>query len=93
MKKAFRIGLIIGFIVGVIVAITMDIAFKDALGGSWADAVSHDLSALLGKPVSTSSFVVILGVVLLVGFVGVIGACIGGVVGIFFYKLFGFLKS
>lgn len=93
MKKAFRIGMVGGFLVGVIVALTMDIAFKDALGGSWADAVSHDLSALLGKPVSKGSFVVILGVVILIGFVGVIGAFIGGVVGVFLYKLFSLLRN
>lgn len=93
MKRAFRIGMVCGFIAGVIVSLTMDIAFRDALGGSWADAVSHDLSALLGRPVSSGSFVVILGVVILIGIVGVIGAIIGGVVGVFLYRLFSLLKN
>lgn len=93
MKGAFRIGLVGGFIAGVIVALTMDIVFKDALGGSWADAVSHDLSLLLEKPVSKSSFVVILGVVILIGFIGVIGAFMGAVVGVLLYKLFSLLRN
>ncbi len=93
MKRAFRIGLAGGFIVGVIVALTMDIAFKDALGGGWADAVSHDLTALLGRPVSPGSFIVIIGAVLLIGIVGLFGAFIGGAVGVFLYRLFSLLRN
>lgn len=93
MKRAFRIGLAGGFIAGAIVALTMDIAFKDALGGSWADAVSHDLSALFGRPVSPGSFIVIIGVVLLIGIVGLFGAFIGGIVGVFLYRLFSLLRN
>jgi len=93
LKKAFRIGLIGGFIAGVIVAIAMDMAFKDALGGSWADAVSHDLSIILKRPVPSSSFIVLLGVIFLVGIVGLFGALVGGVVALFLYKLFSLLKN
>ncbi|MCX7794736.1 MAG: hypothetical protein N2257_10110 [Thermodesulfovibrionales bacterium] len=93
MKRTFKIGMIAGFFVGVVVSLSMDIVFKDALGGSWADAVSHDLSLLFGRPLSPNSFIVIMGVFIVIGLVGLIGAFIGGVVGVFLYRLFSLLKN
>lgn len=93
MKKAFRFGLIGGFIAGVLVAITMDFAFRDALGGSWADAVRHDLSLIFGRPLTNNSILVIAGVMLVVGLVGAFGALIGAVVGVFLYRLFSLLRN
>lgn len=93
MKRAFRVGLILGFISGILVGLTMDLLFKDSLGGTWSQAVSHDLTQILGRPVNPDSPLVILGVIFLIALIGIIGSFIGGVVGIFLYRLFTLLKT
>ncbi len=93
MKKIFYLGLILGFIVGIIVAISMDFLFSDALGGSWSDAVRHDLSLILQTEVSKDSLLVILGVIFVVSIVGVFGAIAGGIVAFFLSRFFQLLRK
>lgn len=90
MIKPFKIGFIIGFLLGITVAFTLDFAFRDALGGTWFDAVAHDLSKILGKPVQKDEPIVFILVTTIFMFIGLIGGVLGG----FASKLiFDFLKS
>lgn len=56
----------------------MDFAFRDYFGGTWFDAVSQDLSRLLGKPVPKESPLVLIGVTVVIMFIGLIGGLLGG---------------
>lgn len=92
MKKGFYIGFAAGGLLGLAIAFGMDIILGDALGGTWSDAVAHDLSALLGWAVDRSSFIVIAGVVLVVGLISFFGALVGGVFGVIMVRLLSFLS-
>lgn len=76
---------------GLIVSLSMDILLGSALGGGWKDAVAHDLSSLLGYSVSRESIIVIIGVIVVIGFISAFGALIGGIFGVFVARLLGFL--
>jgi hypothetical protein len=79
VKKAFYIGLIFGGILGVAVALSMDILLGQSLGGGWREAVANDLNNLFGANLSQNSFIVITGVIVVVGIIGAFGALIGGI--------------
>lgn len=93
MRKGFYIGAVIGGLLGLAIAVGMDLILGDALGGTWSDAVAHDLGALLGRALDKSSAVVILGVVMVIGFIGLFGAFIGGLFGVIMARLFSFLTK
>lgn len=91
MKKGFYIGCIFGGLLGLAIAIGMDFMLGNALGGTWSDAVAHDLSALTGRTLDKTSFIVISGVIIIVGFIGVLGAAVGGIFGVIMARLISFL--
>ena len=91
MKRGFYIGVICGGILGIVIALSMDLILGGALGSGWREAVAHDLTALTGTPFSENSFLVIIGVVVVVGFIAAFGAFIGGVFGVMMARLFSFL--
>ncbi len=90
MSKPFKLGFFVGFVFGIAVAFMMDFAFRDYFGGTWFDAVSQDLSRLLGKPVPKDSTLVLIGTTMVIMFIGLIGGLLGGVAG---KLIFGFLDS
>lgn len=92
MKKGFYIGFAAGGLLGLAIAFGMDIILGDALGGTWSDAVAHDLSTMFGRAVDRSSFIVIAGVVLVVGLISFFGALVGGVFGVIMVRLLSFLS-
>ncbi|MEK6672300.1 MAG: hypothetical protein AABY42_02355 [Nitrospirota bacterium] len=92
MKKGFYIGFAAGGLLGLVIAFGMDMILGDALGGTWSDAVAHDLSAMLGRAVDRSSFIVIAGVVLVVSLISFFGALVGGVFGVIMVRLLSFLS-
>ena len=93
MKKGFYIGSLCGGILGVIIALSMDLVLGGALGSGWREAVAHDLEALTGKTFGINSVVVLLGVALVVGFIGAFGALVGGIFGVMLARLFSFLTK
>ncbi len=78
---------------GLIVSLSMDLLLGTSLGGGWKDAVAHDLSLLLGSTINRESFIVILGVVVVIGFISAFGALIGGIFGVFVGRLLSFLTK
>jgi len=93
VKKGFYIGSLCGGILGVIIALSMDLVLGGALGSGWREAVAHDLEALTGKTFGINSVVVLLGVALVVGFIGAFGALVGGIFGVMLARLFSFLTK
>jgi len=90
VSRPFKLGFIIGFLFGIAVAFMMDFAFRDYFGGTWFDAVSQDLTRLLGRPVPKDSPLVLLGVTIVIMFIGLIGGIFGGIAG---KLIFDFLDS
>jgi hypothetical protein len=93
LKKGFYIGCIAGGLLGLAISIGMDLILGDALGGTWSDAVAHDLGALLGKTFDKGSFVVVLGVLMVIGFISAFGSLIGGIFGVIVARLLSFLTK
>ena len=82
MKKAFYVGAIFGGVLGIVVALSMDILLGQSIGGGWSEAVAHDLNYLFKTNLSNHHFIVILGVLVVISFIGLFGSVIGG--GVFF---------
>jgi hypothetical protein len=78
MKKALYFGLAAGGLLGVAVALSMDLMLGKSLGGGWSEAVAHDLNHMFGANLAQNHFAVIIGVIIVLGIIGVIGALIGG---------------
>lgn len=76
---------------GLIVSLSMDLLLGSSLGGGWKDAVAHDLSSLLGYAVNRESLLVLMGVVIVIGFISAFGSLIGGIFGVFVARLLSFL--
>jgi hypothetical protein len=93
LKKGFYIGAIFGGLLGVIISFSMDLVLGDVLGGGWREAVAHDLGALTGRAFGNNSFFVIVGVVLIVGFIAAFGAIVGGMFGVMLSRLLSFLTK
>ncbi len=93
MKKGFFIGALCGGVLGIIICLSMDLVLGGALGGGWKEAVAHDLGAIFGSTFDQDSFVVLLGVVMVIGFVASFGALVGGIFGVMVTRLFSFLTK
>lgn len=88
MKRAFYIGVILGGILGVAVALSMDLILGKSLGGGWSEAVANDLNRLFKTDLSPNNFIVIIGVIIVVGIIGAFGAFIGGIFSVMIARLF-----
>ncbi len=93
MKKGFFIGALCGGVLGIIICLSMDAVLGGALGGGWREAVAHDLGAIFGSTFDQNSFIVLLGVVVVIGFVASFGALVGGIFGVMVTRLFSFLTK
>lgn len=91
MKRGFFIGAFCGGILGIIISLSMDLVLGGALGGGWREAVAHDIGALFGRTFDQNSFVVLLGVFVVIGFIAAFGALVGGMFGVMVARLFSFL--
>lgn len=78
---------------GLIVSLGMDLLLGSSLGSGWKDAVAHDLSSLLGYTVNRESLLVLMGVIIVIGFISGFGALIGGIFGVFVARLLSFLTK
>jgi len=78
VKKAFYIGAIAGGILGLTVALSMDLMFGQSFGGGWSEAVANDMNKLFKTALPNNHIFVILGVIVVIGFIGAFGAFLGG---------------
>ena len=88
MKKAFYVGAIFGGVLGIVVALSMDILLGQSIGSGWSGAVAHDLNHLFKTNLSNHHFIVILGVLVVISFIGLFGSVIGGVFFVMAARLF-----
>ncbi|GAB4424331.1 MAG: hypothetical protein OHK0032_18940 [Thermodesulfovibrionales bacterium] len=88
MKKAFYIGAVAGSILGILVALSMDLLLGQSLGGGWSEAVANDLNHIFKTDLSRYHFIVITGVITVIGIVGAFGAFIGGIFSVMVAGLF-----
>ncbi len=88
MKRAFRIGAVIGGILGVAVALTMDLILGQSPGEGWSEAVAHDLNRLFSLNLSSGHFLVTVGVILVVCFMGLFGALACGTFSVLVFRFF-----
>ncbi len=93
MKKAFYVGAIFGGVLGIVVALSMDILLGQSIGGGWSEAVAHDLNYLFKTNLSNHHFIVILGVLVVISFIGLFGSFIGGVFSVMAVRLFKMLTK
>ncbi len=88
MKKAFYAGAVAGGILGLTVALSMDLMFGQSFGGGWSEAVANDLNRMFKANLSPSNFIVIIGVIIVVGIIGAFGSFIGGIFSVMIARLF-----
>lgn len=88
MRRAFYIGVIFGGILGIAVALSMDLLLGKSLGGGWGEAVANDLNRMFNAHLSPHSFIVIIGVIIVVGIIGAFGSFIGGIFSVMIARLF-----
>lgn len=88
MRRAFYIGAILGGILGIAVALSMDLLLGKSLGGGWGEAVANDLNRMFKANLSPSSFIVIIGVIIVIGIIGAFGSFIGGAFSVMIARLF-----
>ncbi len=91
MKKAFYIGAAAGGILGAITALSMDFLLGNAVGGSWSEAVAHDLNYYFKANLPANNVLVILGVFAVIGIIIAFGSLIGGVFSMLIARLFSIL--
>jgi len=88
VKKAFYAGAVAGGILGLTVALSMDLMFGQSFGGGWSEAVANDLNRMFKANLSPSNFIVIIGVIIVVGIIGAFGSFIGGIFSVMIARLF-----
>jgi hypothetical protein len=88
MRRAFYIGVISGGILGIAVALSMDLLLGKSLGGGWGEAVANDLNRMFNTHLSPHSFIVIIGVIIVIGIIGAFGSFIGGIFSVMIARLF-----
>lgn len=93
MKRAFYIGVIIGGVSGIAVALGMDLLLGPTLGGGWGVVVANDLNRLFDANFLPNDFIVIIGIIVVVGIIGAFGAFIGGFFGVIIGRLFSMLTK
>ena len=93
MKKPFYLGAAVGGILGIVVAVSMDILLCQNPSAGWSEAVANDLNRLFKTNFPTNSFIVIAGVVLVIGVIGAVGAFAGGIFSVIIARFFEFLTK
>ena len=93
MKKAFYIGAAAGGILGAVIALSMDFLLGNTVGGSWSEAVAHDLNYYFKVNLHENHVLVILGVFIVIGIIVAFGSLIGGAFSVMVTRLFNMLTK
>lgn len=92
MKKPFKIGALLGGTLGLAIALGMDLIMGGTINSEgWADAVTKDLNLLLKSNYANTDIIVIFGVFLVISFMVIVSALIGGAVASFLSAFFAFM--
>ncbi len=92
-KRYLIAGALIGGLMSLSIALLMDTFYADAFQGTWRDAIANDLKSLLSVDVSSTSIVVTIAFLIVLGLLAAFGAFMGFIFSFFLYKFFSFLSS
>lgn len=85
MKKIVKASMVTGFnvgaVVGLVVALMLDLVSGNALGSGWYEAVHHDVGRVFGPHWAAKQWVIYSGIVVVVAFIGLLGALMGAILG------------
>jgi hypothetical protein len=92
-KRYLLAGAIIGALLSLSISLLMDVVFEDSLQGTWRDAIAKDLNNLFNADVTSTSIIVNIVFVIVLGILAAFGAFMGFIFSFFIYKFFSFLSS
>jgi hypothetical protein len=97
MKPIVRIsllsGCIFGAVLGLTVSLALDFMMNSAPDGGWYESVQHDVALLLGQEWAVKTWFIYFGVVIVIGFITVVGGALGAACGALIGKFFSFINS
>lgn len=94
MNKPFKIGALLGGGLGLVIAIGMDLIMGGTItNGGWADAVAKDLNLLFNSNYENTDLIVIFCVFLVIGFMVIISALLGGALASLLSAFFDFMTK
>lgn len=93
LRRLLLAGALTGAAMGIALAIFMDTLYADSLGGTWLDAIKHDLDMVFSADFNRQGMAVkaVFGLVLSV--LALFGAAMGYVFSFIIYKFFGLLRG
>lgn len=92
-KRFLAAGAIVGGILSLAITILMDTLFSDTLQGTWRDAIAKDLNTFFSLGVSSTSFIVNIGFLVVLAILTAFGAFMGFIFSFFVYRFFQFLTG
>jgi hypothetical protein len=93
LKRLLCAGAAFGAALSVALSLLMDTLYGDALGGTWRDAIIHDLRIYLSISASKDSPIVIAVFMLILSVLAAFGAFMGLIFTFFVYRFFTFLQG
>jgi len=93
LKRVVLAGALGGALATVAMALLLDTIYGDALGGSWREAIVHDLETFLNWSVEPQDAVVSLLLALTMLLLAVFGGLMGVAFSFFLYRFFQFLRE
>lgn len=88
LRRFLFAGMILGACLSIGISLLLDPLYAGPLGGTWRDAIVHDLNAFLSVSVSKDSLLVTLLFLLILSVLGLFGAFMGLIFTFFVYKFF-----
>ena len=92
-KTVVIVGAVFGGSISLMTSILMDFLFADSLTGTWREAIVNDVHRAFSVTLSPDSFIVYILYILVIAFLVVIGAVIGGLFALIVNKFLNFLES
>jgi len=91
LKTVLLVGASIGAILSVTFTVLMDALYADSLGGTWRDAIVHDMHSMFSVTYAPDSFVVTVLYILIILLLALFGALMGALFTTFAYKFLSLL--
>ena len=93
VRTSLLSGCIFGAVLGLTVSLALDFMMNSASDGGWYESVQHDVTLILGQEWAVKTWFIYFGVVIVIGFITIIGGALGAVCGAVIGKFFSFINS
>jgi hypothetical protein len=93
VRTSLLSGCIFGAALGLAVSLSLDFMMNSASDGGWYASVQHDVTLLLGQEWAAKTWFIYFGVVIVIGFITIIGGALGAACGALIGKFFSFINS